>query len=356
MHGRSEVPVGTFLSGGLDSSLVTALFSEHTNNEINTFTMDFEGKSDNEGNLAKIVSKKYNTKHHLEFLNYNRAIKAIDELIPLMEEPMADSAIVPTYLLAKKAKAYNFKVILSGAGGDELFGGYSRYYHSKRNFISGIFNQFKLPLLINLTKNINLNLMHYSTLSYDSGISYGNSTSGVQLGYFFKMLECKDDFIRSMKLTQLQFNQLKNSEERYGFSYGRMFTDIKNYLLDNILALTDRTSMASSIEVRVPILDHRLVELIFGTKPSWNLHNNFSKSKYTLKKIAKSYLPSEIMEASKTGFNAPVNYWIGQDIEIFKDRIMNPKSNIIREMFNLKNLNSYGQILTPELQHLSRYL
>ena len=109
---RSDVPVGTFLSGGLDSSAVTALFCQKSNKSVDTFTMDFEGKNNNENYFAKLVSDKYSTNHHYHNLNIENGLDELDELIPLLDEPLADSAIIPSYFLSKSAKNKNIKVVL----------------------------------------------------------------------------------------------------------------------------------------------------------------------------------------------------------------------------------------------------
>ncbi len=338
LHSRSDVPVGTFLSGGIDSSLVTALFCKHSEQEINTFTMNFVGKSDNGSSFAQIVADQYRTKHHLHSLSLSTALETLAELVPLMDEPMADSAIVPSYLLSRAAQANGIKVVLCGAGGDELFGGYQRHYCRKRDHLAGALPFIPLHIWLGASKLLMKNLTHYGMLTWDAGTRFAVSTSGIHLGLFAKMLNNHDDFIRSMQLTQSQFAQIKNFKELNGWSQGRMLIDLNNYLLDNVLALTDRASMAASVEARVPLLDHRLVELVFGTNPAWYLGNDFSKSKQTLKQIAQPYIDSELLKLPKTGFNAPVKEWMGQEVESIKDRVIKPRSYLLQEIFSAKSI------------------
>ena len=117
----SDVPVGTFLSGGVDSSAITAELCLSTNKSVDTFTMDFEGKDFNEGNYAQLVANKYNTKHHIQTLTLDAALENLQELIPLIDEPPADSSIIPSYILSKLAKDQNIKVILVGQVGTNFW-------------------------------------------------------------------------------------------------------------------------------------------------------------------------------------------------------------------------------------------
>ena len=137
LHARSDVPVGTYLSGGIDSSVVTSLFSEYTNQQFHSFSIDFEDKVDNESYFAKLVSEKYNTIHHSYKINYQQAHQELIGLLPNMDEPISDSAIISSSFLSARARENGVKVMLSGAGGDEIFGGYRRHYGSKRRIFSG---------------------------------------------------------------------------------------------------------------------------------------------------------------------------------------------------------------------------
>ena len=132
---RSDIPVGTFLSGGLDSSAVTALFCKQSLKDVHTFCMDFEGKDVNEGHYAQMVAGRYNTSHHQYTLDIKMALHTLDELLPIMDEPLADSAIIPSYVLSKYARKENIHVMLSGAGGDEIFGIPNRLIGTKREMV-----------------------------------------------------------------------------------------------------------------------------------------------------------------------------------------------------------------------------
>jgi len=311
LHGRSDVDVGTFLSGGLDSSAVTALFSLHCDHVVKTFSMDFDGKAENEGHFAKMVSDRYDTEHYAYSLGAEEAVNTLDHLLGVMDEPMADSAIVPSYLLSKMARDSGIKVMLSGAGGDELFGGYHRHYYSKHDMIAGIFSWLPQFLKNNISSTVPSRLQQYAFLSSNSkGLSYGINTSGVNLGVLNKVMLGNRKFEQTLELLNQQFSELPELERKWGFSYSRMMLDLKHYLVDNVLPITDKTSMANSVEARVPLLDHRLVELAFSVLPEKNLSDTFYNAKRSLKSAVRDNLPESILSRSKIGFNGPVNYWI----------------------------------------------
>jgi asparagine synthase (glutamine-hydrolysing) len=333
LHSRSDVPVGTFLSGGVDSSAVTAFFCNQTDRSVDTFSMDFEGKAMNEGHYAKLVADRYNTNHHPYMLNLDQAIVELRELLPLMDEPMADSAIIPSYILSKWSRSEEIKVILCGSGGDELFGGYGHHYRSMRDQFAGSFPAMSPTLLSLLSSILGGNLTHYGGLLWDKGTAFGLGTSGIHLGHFSEILNGKKTFSSAMELTKDQFSNIDNLEKEYGFGYSRLIADIKNFLPDNVLAVTDKTSMAASIEARVPILDHRLVELAFEVSPNTNLGNGFEHAKTGLKNAARAELPKEILNRPKAGFNAPVYHWMNSANNSIQDAIYNLHP-VILEIFN----------------------
>jgi asparagine synthase (glutamine-hydrolysing) len=334
LHSRSDVPVGTFLSGGIDSSAVTAEFCRRSNKTVHTFTMDFEGKDFNEGNYAKLVADQYKTEHHFQTLNLDNALEHLEELLPLMDEPMADSAIIPSYILSKLARDQNIKVILGGAGGDELFGGYSRYYQRFRDMLSGRLSAVPLNFWKTLSRIVNPTIGHYGAKTWDKGVTFGLGTSGVHLGFFEKLFNNSGNYFKAMELTRNQFSSLSKMENDWGFGYGRMLFDVQNYLVDNVLAVTDKTSMAASVEARVPLLDHRLAELAFSTPEIINIGSSFLDTKVSLKKAIKSNLPYEVLNRPKTGFNGPVYDWISRKHSKFEDRILNPRHPAIQSMFD----------------------
>jgi len=334
---RSDVPVGCMLSGGLDSSLVTALFCKQTKKDVHTFSMDFEGKEFSELPFAKMVSDMYKTEHHVNKLFSHQAIDLLDELLPLMDEPMGDSAIIPSYYIAKMAKENNIKVILSGSGGDELFGGYFRHYLEGNSKWTGSLSWMPQSLLFNLGR-IHPLLTHYGMKLHDRGVAFGIDTSGLHLGVLQKILHRKSDFINMIEMLRERFSTISMSDTSYKDIYDRMRVDMSNYLLDNGLSILDKTTMAASIEGRVPLLDHRLVELVYSTQPDINIGKYFMNAKQQLKHISAKYLPDEIITRQKLGFNAPVSYWIEDIVQaMFNKHHVNP---LFQEFFDMEYLFS----------------
>lgn len=336
---RSDVPVGTFLSGGLDSSAVTALFCQKSNKSVDTFTMDFEGKNNNENYFAKLISDKYLTNHHYHNLNIENGLDELDELIPLLDEPLADSAVIPSYVLSKSAKNENIKVVLCGAGGDELFGGYGRHFFKKRDLLAGRLD-FLPRSLFNKIGYINQRLVHYYSIAKDKGLSFAISTSGVQIDILQSLLLDKNLFNVAIDLTQEKFSNLNMLEKKHGYNYSRMLTDVNNYLLDNVLSITDKTTMAASVEARVPLLDHNLVELAFSVDSEINLgKSNYSNSKQSLKNALVDYIPKEISKRGKSGFNAPIDYWFKSKNKKIEDRLKSLSNDSIKQIIDQKSLN-----------------
>jgi asparagine synthase (glutamine-hydrolysing) len=339
LHARSDVPVGTYLSGGVDSSVVTCLFSEYTAKPFHTFSIDFEDKKENESYYAELVSKKYNTIHHAYKINYQQAHQELSDIIPLMDEPIADSAIISSSFLSDRAKDFDIKVMLSGAGGDEIFGGYGRHYRNKRNLLSGI---------LAFTRGLNLNkfllnnnyLINFVSLLQSSPLSFATSTSGVNLGTVYNCLNDKKIFFDAIEKNHTHFSKSFDAAKKTQIS-DKLYVDINNYLLDNVLSLTDKTSMAKSIEARVPLLDHNLVQTaIIGTS-KFCMENDKHNSKKLIKDVMKNKLPAEVLDRKKIGFNSPLNSWIGKIYKMENGDRFIPKTDFIRENFNINKINTF---------------
>ena len=339
LNSHSDVPIGCFLSGGIDSSIISALYCRENDEILNTFTVDLEGKNVTELSYAKLVSDLYNTNHVSSIISSKDAMQSLYELIPLMDEPMSDSAIVPTYYISKKANQQGIKVILSGAGGDELFGGYKRHYVKDKSILNN-----SLPLIpdvvwIYLGKILGHNFVHSAIKSANKSINFGLDISCIHLGYLHSIFIQNDSFIRLLDLWKEQLDEIIFSNECMGSSYSKMITDVKHYLPGNILTILDKISMATSLEGRVPFLDHRLVELVFSVKQSTNIASDFNHSKASLKKLSEPFLPKQILKRRKIGFNGPVYYWLNSEYKftVF-ERLKHTKNPILLNLINLKNL------------------
>lgn len=338
LHGRSEVPVACLLSGGIDSSYVTARFSQQHRSAVSTYSVDFEGKAERDLHYAQLVADAYHTDHHPYRIDPHQAFALLQELIGHFDEPMADSAIIPSYYLSQQARQQGIKVLLNGAGGDELFGGYFRHFRHKRDAVIGTCSWIPYPLWGAL-RRVHPQLFHYGLQLKDRGLSYALATSGVDLFSLRQCLRRPAHFYQALALTGAQFRGLHDDAAAYGFSYGRMLTDVKQYLVDNILSLTDKTTMACSVEGRVPLLDHRLVERIFSLPMDLNLSDNVAKASF--KQIAGRMIPEQILTRPKTGFNGPVHQWIEQTHwPAIQARLQRSESPLIQRYIDVGRLSA----------------
>jgi asparagine synthase (glutamine-hydrolysing) len=295
--------------------------------------MTFDKKKMNDNYYAKLLSKQIGTSHHAYELDYKDGFSNLHELLKIFDEPIGDSAIIPSYFLSKKAKEHNIKVMLSGAGGDEIFGGYRRYFRSLRDIVSGSLNFIPNNFNIMLSKLSFVKLSHICFLLGSSSTAYGTSISGMNLG--ISSLLFKENMITGF-IDNFEKYKFNKDQSYKNFSLKRMEFDINNYLVNDILALTDKASMASSVEVRVPFLDHRLVELIFSNNNVFQNLTNTSNSKYFLKKILSDTLSAEIINRKKEGFNCPISSWVYQDFldkQFIKQRLMNLSCDFLKENF-----------------------
>ncbi len=335
----SDVPVGAFLSGGLDSSMIVALSARLYPGILKTYTIGFSGGSDgykDERVYAAKVSRLYGTQH-TEYILDSPSPDDIERILFFVDEPIGDDSIIPSYFVSQLA-ARDVKVVLSGLGGDELFGGYERYFGF---YLSEYYNKLPLflrrkiiePIVLNMPDGLSESkLRHYlkrfcqySSLNpFERYMGFMRYLSSEELSRILS-----DDALKAMRTVDIE-QDFRNHFYRYGslINMDRVFyQDFKSYLPDDILTVTDRFSMAHSLEARVPLLDPELVQLCC-TIPA-RLKVSFFGKKYILKQCAKDYLPSEILTHKKQGFVGPMASWIrGSLKEIIIDVI---NSRVVRE-------------------------
>jgi asparagine synthase (glutamine-hydrolysing) len=335
----SDVPLGVFLSGGIDSSTVTALAQREIAGKVKTFSIRFQDPSFDESRYASLASHHLGTDHNEKEITPEDLLKIVPNLPMILDEPMADASIIPTYLLSQFTRE-QVTVALGGDGCDELLAGYPTYLAHR---MAIHYERFLKPLHPLLTRLGNLLPVSDDNISFDfkvkkflSGIGYPDTIRNyVWLGSFsFPDLE------ESLSSTiRPQFDQKRLIEEISLYEKGfplqdRMtllqYLDLKLYFQESILVKVDRASMASSLEVRAPFLDHELVEFVMGL-PS-NLKLKGFTSKYLLKKAVRNILPVEILQRKKKGFGVPIAKWIkGPLKELFMD-LLSP-NRIQREGF-----------------------
>ena len=329
---RSDVPLGAFLSGGVDSSAVVALMSSMDSGAINTCSVGFDEKEFDESGYAKSFAQRLATQHHEERVRPD-ALAILDKLAWHYDEPFADSSAVPTYYVSRAARRH-VTVALSGDGGDENFAGYRRYYHDlvENRFRSLVPESVRKPLFGTLGAI-------YPKLDWAPRMVRAQATfrafsrSPVE-GYFYSVSGIKPE-LKSALLSRELYQQVNGYGpiELFRDYYARpsnadhlsrlQYLDIKTYLVDDILVKVDRASMANSLEVRCPILDHRFMELVARIPSSLKLKNGHGK--YIFKKALSAILPQEILLRRKQGFAVPLPAWFRGDIKNFTaDIILGP--------------------------------
>lgn len=329
MQLMSDVPFGTFLSGGIDSSLVTAIASKVCTGKLNTFSIGFADRKHDESEYAQKIAEYLGTSHHKYTVTENDAKELIGDMLDFYDEPFADSSAVPTMMVSKLAKR-DVTMVLSGDGGDELFHGYGAYIWAKRMNSLG-----KKPIKQLIGDILSISPSdRYKRASYI--FKYKNkahlkSHIFSQEQYLFSELELA-------KL--LNGNYVDAGVEQDYSNYVRKLTpeeaqaifDIRYYLKDDLLVKVDRASMKYGLECRVPILDHRLVELALNISPKFKISNGVQK--FILKDILYNYVPKEFFDRPKSGFSIPLERWLQTDLSYLISDYLN--SDIIAR-YNIVN-------------------
>ncbi len=323
----SDVPLGVFLSGGIDSSAITALAQKEVPGKIKTFSIAFEDPSFDESKYGWLASKYIGTEHHEQIMTPVDLLNIVPSLPDILDEPMADASILPTYLLSKFTREH-VTVALGGDGGDELFAGYPTYlahkYANRYERFLRIFHPMIRRAADLLPVSDNNISFDFKVKKFLSGIGYPDGIrNSVWLGSF-ALLE--DEKVVSPEIRQ-RFNRDHLVEEilSYGEEYPcedrltkLQYLDMRLYLQEAILVKVDRASMASSLEVRAPFLDHELVEFVMNLPSTLKLKG--LTSKYILKKAMKNWLPDKVINRPKKGFGVPIAKWVkGPLRELFED-------------------------------------
>ena len=308
----SEVPIGVFLSGGLDSSAIIALMSNATDQRIKTFTLGYKGADEaNELGFARKVADLFSTEHHEFILKPLDFIDSIPELVRITEEPLADSVAIPLYQIAKEAKRYA-TVLLSGEGSDELFGGYGLYAKMlAMDRTMGIFKFFGMIPNICLPGDKLKKYADWFSSAVADRYRGTSSYSTERIKRHFYSQELLNYIKNKSYLDETFFRLFRDVEEKSSLSQ-ILYVDSKTWLLEDLLLRADKMTMATSIELRVPFLDHKIVEFSASLPDQYKINNG--ESKFILKKLMEKYLPKEIIYRKKMGFSVPTKRWFEGDL------------------------------------------
>jgi asparagine synthase (glutamine-hydrolysing) len=325
----SDVPLGAFLSGGIDSSTVVALMARASSGPVKTFSIGFTKDDFNEAQYARMVARKFGTDHHEMILEPN-VVETVEHLTSSLEEPFGDSSMLPTYYVSQMARQH-VTVALSGDGGDEIFAGYDRYrIHSNRRFFEYIpewARRFYRERLFPLTprsmkgRKFSYNVSLPWRERYVDGLSFvpGFERDAPLLSDDFRQILRQSDDPQNVLL-----RYFANAPARDPVSE-LLYVDTKTYMVGDILTKVDRMSMLNSLEVRVPMLDHKFIEWVTGLPPEWKLRG--STQKYILRKLAlRVGVPLEAFDRPKQGFALPLVHWMRNELKDVLMILLEPRS------------------------------
>jgi asparagine synthase (glutamine-hydrolysing) len=325
----SDVPVGIFLSGGIDSSLLATLLQKSNPNKINTFTIGFDDKSFNEAPYAKIIAERLNTNHHELILDVSKVKNLFRDFYSIYDEPFSDTSGIPTALVASLARQQGVKVVLSADGADEFFGGYPHYTNATQSILHWL--QF-LPLVIR------------EGIGSISRFIVPHERRSLLLKYNFEhRSEMTDELLQAVNSiaffeSKVSNQALKEIEALTGFSYdvqplltfrkpvntiaSMMYWDGSYYLPDDLLVKVDRATMYYGVEAREPFLDHHIIEFAQRLPLRMKIRNGVTK--YILRRILYQYHPEKLFNRPKQGFSIPIFNWFSRELDNLFEEYLEP--------------------------------
>jgi len=320
-----DVEVASLLSGGIDSSLISALYTKISGKKINTFSVGYdEYKNYCELDYAQITANHISSNHHPVIIGKKEYINNFHETLDALEEPHGDSAAIPLNILSQKIHQSGIKTVLSGEGSDEIFLGYDNYakflkYYEFEKSLSNGQNEF-LNTIVSALQNNTKESEYLRRIVKKQNLynSFGEIYTDIQRKKLFN------------KVPTYKTEKAKNDPVDW-----MSYIDLKIWLGESLLSKVDRISMHNSLEVRTPFLDFNLVNYMFGVESNIKVGNT---NKYLLKKIASKYIPSEIINRTKKGFNSPFNEWLNEEYgKSILDTIL--EVNNITNLFNESYIN-----------------
>ena len=332
----SDVPIGTFLSGGVDSSLVTALAANISGSKaINTFSIAIDDGKYNESQFAKAVATHLHTNHHEFAVKENEVMELINTIMPAYDEPFADSSALPTMMVSRLARKH-VTVALSGDGGDELFHGYGMYQWANR-LSHPLVNVVKQPISM-ATKYMSSRYQRIGQMFSIANLQHLQTHIFSQEQYYFKEQELVQLLVEpifnfdNINTVPIAARKLLPVEQQ-------SLWDFNHYLKDDLLVKVDRASMQFSLETRVPLLDYELVQFAYNVDASLKIHNGTMK--HLLKEVLYRYVPKAIFDRPKWGFSIPLSKWLQTDLKYLVDTYT---SKQIIEKYNVVHYQQVQQL------------
>lgn len=346
----SDVPLGAFLSGGFDSSIVVGIMSHISNKPINTFNIGFKEKQFDESELAEIVAKKNNTHHTKLMLDWDEVLKDIDHVLENIDEPFADSSLIATYAVSRLTKQH-VTVALTGDAGDELFAGYDKYlgnyYGEKYRKIPGILRKGIIePIISKLPydKTITRKLKKVITTAQMDDLSRAIWLMSLGFKDYELIKLCRNADTESLSFIRDQYELLDSADIQTRTQY----VDFLTVLEGDMLTKVDRASMLTSLETRVPMLDKNLIELAFNLPTEYKISGK--RRKIILKETFRDLLPNELFSAPKHGFGVPIGKWIEYDLRTQLNKYLSKDFIGNQGLFDFNYINS---LVNDHMNHKS---
>ncbi len=313
---RSDVPFGAFLSGGIDSSLVAALAQKQLSQSLKTFTIAFDHQKFNEAHFAQKVSQHLGTEHHEFKVTQQTAKELVSEILPLMDEPFADTSIIPTLMVSKLA-AKEVKMTLSGDGGDELFMGYGAYNWAQRLRQPAVrLARYPMSWMLKLGQDRSRRAAKVFQYRYKDHLPAHIFS---QEQYFFSQKEL--EFLGIAPDFGYELYAPKELKRRLNAQEKQAYFDLHYYLKDDLLVKVDRATMHYGLESRVPLLDHKVVEYALNIDSKLKMQQG--QQKYILKELLYRYVPRELFDRPKWGFSIPMVEWLQNDLRYLIEENLN---------------------------------
>jgi len=350
----SDVPVGVFLSGGYDSSLVTALLSKNKKRKLHTYTIGFDDKKYNEAEHAKSIAAHFGTEHTEYYVTLKDMLDKVKELPFYYDEPFGDSSAIPTMIVSKMARK-EVTVALSADGGDEAFCGYSKYF-----FLNKFERVFEKPLQKKLLHSI-LSLLDGKQVAKINALlpkslkqtnieekynKFKRAIGSESLEEMFRNASSYVDANEIQKFLKIDVNSKSYApftmQRELTFMDNMMLTDYKTFMVDDVLTKVDRATMTVSLEGREPLLDHRIIE--FMARVPIKLKYKNKQGKYLAREILYKHIPKEMIDKPKAGFQIPLGEWLQKDLKHLVDKYLDA-SSLDKEIFEVEAVVKMKQAL-----------
>jgi asparagine synthase (glutamine-hydrolysing) len=338
-HMMSDVPYGAFLSGGVDSSTIVALMTQKLGRPVSTFAVgyDGEGAAVSELRFAHMVAARYETDHHEVIVGAEDFVRAAEKVVWHLDQPLGDDACVPTYLVSELAHK-SVKMVLTGEGADELFGGYARYTVESR--IAPVAARLPSPvqsMMSSLSRRrpglTRAQIALYALSQRDESARLALYTPLMHPEARAELAACSLEKADERVTPAAFFARDLERTDAAGPLHRMLYVDTGNWLPDMLLARGDKTSMAASIEARVPFLDHPLVEFAAALPAGLKIHGARQIRKYLLREVAKDLLPAPILSRAKKGFPVPISMWLRSGAREFYRELLSPEAVARRGLF-----------------------